>query len=262
MMVLDARYQNLESVRRGLMVVLHPYQMVVDGTSSAIQFVAETTTSRATLLKHIDELQDENETLKLQLLRSESLLVENQRLTNLLGSVDEKALVGDTLLARVIQVSANPYQQTFFINKGRVHNAHDAQPVLSADGVVGQINHLGVTTSQVLLITDTTHAIPVKVVRNGLRAIAEGNGPAGTLHIPFLPNNADIEVGDLLVTSGLGAVFPPDYPVATVDHIQRDTTQPFLTITALPTSPLAQQHTVVLLRTIVPKTDVTGGDKL
>lgn len=248
MMVMDSRYQSLETVRQVLMAGLYPYQMVVDGTRSVFVFIGEATTSRTELLQTAQALKLENDALKLQLLRSESLLVENQRLTDLLGSVDEKALVGDTFLARVIKVNANPYTQSFFINKGTVHQTFVGQVVLSAEGVVGQINHAGTISSQVLMITDTTHAIPVKIIRNGLRAVAEGNGPTGTLNIPFLPNNHDIEMGDILVTSGLGGTFPPDYPVATVTQLRRNNSQPFMDITVTPKSPLAQQQTVVLLR--------------
>ncbi len=121
------------------------------------------------------------------------------------------------------------------------------QPVLDADGVVGQVLHVAAQTSQVLLITDARHAIPVKSVRSGVRAIAMGRGPIGALDLPYLPNHVDLEVGDVLVTSGLDDVFPPDLPVAVVSSVNRIGEGEFAEIQATPRGRLDRIQEVLLV---------------
>jgi rod shape-determining protein MreC len=119
--------------------------------------------------------------------------------------------------------------------------------VLDADGVVGQVLHVAAQTSQVLLITDSRHAIPVKSVRSGVRAIAVGRGPIGALDVPFLPNHVDLEIGETLVTSGLDDVFPPDLPVATVSRVNRVGEGEFAEVQATPTGRLDRIQEVLLV---------------
>jgi rod shape-determining protein MreC len=123
------------------------------------------------------------------------------------------------------------------------------QPIVDAEGVMGQVVHVAPFTSTAMLITDPSHAIPVADNRNGLRAIAMGTGSADRLEIPNLPLNADIKQGDLLVTSGLGGRFPPGYPVATVMTVERNPGQAFADVTARPTARLEQSREVLLVRT-------------
>ena len=118
---------------------------------------------------------------------------------------------------------------------------------MDENGVVGQILHVGSTNSRVLLIADLTHAIPVRVARNNVRLIVSGNGRLDTLVINHVPHSSDIRVGDLLVSSGLGKVFPQGYPVARINAIEHDESQPFATISAEPVAKLDRLKYLLLL---------------
>ena len=178
----------------------------------------------------------------------ESLEIENIRLRELLDSsfeVGEKVLV-----AELMSVNLDPYKHQIVINKGELHHIYRGQPLLDADGVMGQVVHVGPYTSTAVLITDTSHATPVQVNRNGLRTIALGSGTLNRLDLPYLSNNADVVPGDLLVTSGLGGRFPPGYPVATVTRIDRSPDEPFSNVQAEPRAHLDRSREVLLVWTV------------
>ena len=107
--------------------------------------------------------------------------------------------------------------------------------------------HAGLYSSTAMLITDTSHAIPVQVNRNGLRSIALGSGTINRLELPYIPNSADIQPGDLLITSGLGGRFPPGYPVAIVNAVQHDPGNAFASVVTLPLANLNRSHEVLLI---------------
>jgi rod shape-determining protein MreC len=121
------------------------------------------------------------------------------------------------------------------------------QPVLDARGLMGQVVELMPYTSRVLLLTDTTHSIPVQVNRNGLRAIASGTGNPERLELRHVADTADIKEGDLLVSSGLGQRFPAGYPVATVKEVIHDSGQPFAIVRAVPTAALNRSRYLLLV---------------
>jgi rod shape-determining protein MreC len=244
-MMMDHRQSHLESVRSALSLVVYPIQLVVELPGSVSGWFRESLATRR-------QLQEENVSLKTQLLmlnaqrqKLEALEIENIRLRELLDSsfeVGEKVLV-----AELMSVNLDPYKHQIVINKGELHHIYRGQPLLDADGVMGQVVHVGPYTSTAVLITDTSHAIPVQVNRNGLRTIALGSGTINRLELPYLPNNSDIEIGDLLVTSGLGGRFPPGYPVATVTAIQQDPGHAFARIIATPQAKLDRSREVLLV---------------
>jgi len=133
------------------------------------------------------------------------------------------------------------------INKGRREGVYDGQAIVDANGVMGQIVHVGPFSSTVLLLTDPTHAIPVQINRNGLRSVAVGTGQSHILHLEHLPNNVDIKEGDLIVSSGLGSRFPPGYPVGIVYNISRIPGEPFAKVTILPSAQLEKSREVLLV---------------
>jgi rod shape-determining protein MreC len=189
------------------------------------------------------ELQKENRRLKqnqlindAKLLKFDSLEKENIRLRVLLENSFQ--LGEQVLIAALISVNLAPYAHTVLVNKGSRFGVHPEQPVLDANGIVGQVIRTLPSTAEVMLITDPDHAIPVEVIRNGLRTIAFGTGQANRLQLPFLAKNADIVPGDLLVTSGLGGVFPAGYPVAVVDEFESRPDKSFANIYATPTAKL------------------------
>jgi rod shape-determining protein MreC len=175
---------------------------------------------------------------------------ENIRLRDLL---DSSLKVKDrVLIAELIAVNLDPYVHQVLINKGANSGVFEGQPVLDANAVMGQVTSVTHYTSTVLMITDARHSLPIQILRTGQRAIAVGTGDINRLHIPHLPNNTDIQVGDLLVTSGLGGRFPPGYPVATVTEAQRVEGKAFIDIVATPNAQLNHTREVLLVWTVDP----------
>jgi rod shape-determining protein MreC len=167
--------------------------------------------------------------------------------------LDSSFKLGDrVLIAELIAVDMDPYRQLVLLNKGSSSGIYKGQPVLHANAVMGQVVHVNRFTSSVLMITDASHALPIQVNRNGLRTVAIGTGRINELELPNLPNNADIEVGDLLVTSGLGGRFPSGYPVATVTAISREPGEPFARIRAQPSAHLERAREALLVWTLTP----------
>jgi rod shape-determining protein MreC len=190
-------------------------------------------------------LQAENLLLKGKVLRLASLEAENTRLRELLNS---SSLVGNSvLIAELIGVSPDPARQVVIISKGSEDGVYLGQPVLDAAGLFGQVIETSPHQSRVMLIADSTHAVPVQVNRNGVRAVAEGTGLMDTLVLSNLVITTDIKVGDLLISSGLGGGFPAGYPVATVVEVTPDPGQPFLVVKARPTALLDRSRQLLLV---------------
>ena len=255
MMVLDHRYNTLESLRSTLAVALYPIQYLASLPVSLGESASEAFTSRGDLESERRRLHVENLELRARLQKFEALEAENMRLRGLL---DSSFKVGDRVqIAELIAVEQDPFRQMVLIDKGSSSGLYEGQPVLDASAVVGQVTHITPLTANVLLITDATHALPVQVRRNGLRTIALGTGLINQLELPHLPNNADIEVGDLLTTSGLGGRFPPGYPVAQVVEVRREPGRPFASVIAETTAHLDRLREVLLVWTLKP-TPVTS----
>jgi rod shape-determining protein MreC len=190
-------------------------------------------------------LKDENLILKVQLQRYIALQAENASLRSLLGT--ENKQVEKRLVAEIIQIDNNPFSMKFMINKGSKHDIYVGQTVIDAFGIIGQVIDVSLATSRVLMITDVSHAIPVRVNRNGVRATVIGTGQINQVALEYVPDTTDIKVGDLLLSSGLGLRFPDGYPVATVASIEHNPGEPFATIFANPTAKLEQTAPVLLV---------------
>ncbi len=252
LMILDHRYNTLESLRSSISVVLYPVQYLASLPASLGESASEAIASRSDLEAKLKTLSDENLELRGRLQKFEALEAENMRLRGLL---DSSFKVGDRVqIAELIAVEQDPFRQVVLIDKGGTSGLYEGQPVLDANAVVGQVTHINPFTASVLLITDATHALPVQVQRNGLRTIALGTGLINQLELPHLPNNADIEAGDLLTTSGLGGRFPPGYPVAQVVEVRREPGRPFASVIAETTAHLDRLREVLLVWTLKPQT--------
>lgn len=244
-MTLDHRAQHLEAIRAALSVLVLPIQYAVNIPATAGNSVGDFFQSRDSLEDQNTNLKMQNILLKTQLQKLNAIEAENLRLRQLLRSskrVGERILIGE-----VISVDLDPYSRKILINKGLDSDVFNGQPLLDADGVMGQVVHVMVLNSTAMLITDPNHAIPIQVNRNGLRAVAVGTGNQQFLDIPNLPNNTDIKQGDLLVTSGLGGRFPPGYPVAKITKVETNPAQPYAKITAEPTAKLDRNREVLLV---------------
>jgi rod shape-determining protein MreC len=244
-MLLDHRVAHLERVRQALNVVVYPVRMLVDLPFSVWSSASATFTSRDELLVENERLARELLTAEFKLQRLAALEVENTRLREL---VDSSARIGSrALIAEILAIDLDPYRQRFNLNRGSRDGVFVGQALLDAQGVVGQVVRVDPLTSEAMLITDADHALPVKFM-SGLRTIAVGTGDYGRLRLRNLTNNVvdEIVVGDLLVSSGLGGLFPEGHPVARVTEIKR-TNQAFAEVIAAPVSALDRDREVLLV---------------
>lgn len=245
LMVLDFRNGHLDSVRKALSLVVYPVRAMVDMPFAAKELIASGVRDRKILAAENDRLKAEQLLASVRLQRFEALEAENTRLRALMEStakVADRVLVGE-----ILSVDLDPYRHRVAIDKGLRHGAFKGQALLDAHGIVGQITRTGPLSSEAILITDPDHAVPVEVNRNGLRTIAVGTGNLGEIVLPFLPNNVDIAEGDLLVTSGLGGIFPRGYPLARITSVKRDPHQSFASVTAAPAAALNRNREILLV---------------
>jgi len=245
LMILDRRDQHLERVRQGLSVLVYPVRVLVDLPFSGWASVRTNFATRDALVAENEALKRERLNSEFRLQRLAALEMENARLRELL---DSQARVGSrALIAEILAVDLDPYRQRFDLNRGLIDGVYVGQALIDARGVVGQVMRVGPLTAEAVLITDADHALPVSVNRNGLRTIAVGTGDSGRLRLPYLTNNADVEVGDLLVSSGLGGVFPAGYPVGRIAEKRLRPDQAFAEVIAEPASALDRDREVLLV---------------
>ena len=245
LMMLDHRGQQLERVRAALMVLVYPIQVVAGAPVALYHGVLETFTSERALREANERLEAERLRLAERLQQLEALRAENERLRALLGAATRVA--DRVLVAELMAVSLEPFSRRLLIRRGTRDGVFVGQPVVDAHGVVGQVTEVAPHASTVTLITDPSHAIPVIDNRSGLRAMVFGSGDQETLTVPYLGGLADVEVGDLLVTSGMGGVFPPGYPVAIVSEVENDPQESFLLVRARPAARLNHGKQVLLI---------------
>lgn len=246
-MTLDHRTTYVNTIRSSIAVLVYPFQYMVNFPSNVSDWASESFSSRKSLQEENATLRTQNLILTTQLQKLNFVESENIHLRNLLES--SKRVGERILIAELLSVDMDPYKQQVTLNKGSTSgdDIYPGQPFVDARGVMGKLIHVTPFSSTALLITDPSHTLPVQVNRNGLRAIAKGTGSQTHLEIPHLPNNADIKVGDLLVTSGLGCVFPVGYPVATITEIKIDPSLPFAEVNAKPIAELDRSSEVLLV---------------
>ncbi len=245
LMVVDARFELLKPARKQASLVLMDAYWITDLPGRLWEGVASQFGSRTELVAENEKLKTENLLLQGRMQKLAALTEQNVRLRELLNS---SALVNEKVeVAELIGMDPNPFTHRIIINKGERDGVVLGQPVLDARGLMGQVVELMPYTSRVLLLTDTTHSIPVQVNRNGLRAIASGTGNPERLELRHVADTADIKEGDLLVSSGLGQRFPAGYPVATVKEVIHDSGQPFAIVRAVPTAALNRSRYLLLV---------------
>ncbi len=235
----------LTPLRAKLSIVATPFYWITDAPGRVVDWGSETVKARQQLKRENAAMKNELLVSKRKLQQMGSLAAENVRLRHLLNSAE--SVTDRVLVAELIGVSPDPLTHRVIINKGSHHGVYLGQPLLDAYGLMGQVVELGVYTSQVLLITDVNHALPVQVNRNGVRAVAEGQGNLHELKLRHLSNTVDIRVGDVLVSSGLGQRFPVGYPVAEIVSVLHDPGLPFARVVAKPKAQLNRSRHVLLV---------------
>jgi rod shape-determining protein MreC len=244
-MYLDQRGHYLEQVRYVLQAAAYPVQLAVNSPAAAWRWVKDSVQSREALQSENTRLRALQRDLEVRSMRYEALARENGDLRGLREALPP---VADRWLpAEIVNIQLSSLRQRLLLDRGAVNGVFKGQAVLDDKGLIGQTTHVGPWSAEVILITDAEHAVPVRIERTGLRTIAVGSGDTTSLALPYLPANADIKNGDLLVTSGLGGVFPEGYPVARVTEVHRDAVQPLAQVRAAPLAHLDTDSEVMLV---------------
>jgi rod shape-determining protein MreC len=245
LIIVDKRYDHLGKIRRLLSVVAYPVQVAVASPFEGWNWFRDSITTRDALRADRAKLAAELRLAQFRLQRYEALEAETQRLRALRDnttSVTDRFVIGD-----VMDVDLDAFRERILVDKGASDGIYVGQAVLDAGGVFGQVARVGQLTSEVILVSDAAHAIPVQINRNGLRTVAVGTGDTNRLKLPYLPTSADVVTGDLLVTSGLGGGFPAGYPVGTVAEVKRDPAQSLADVEVKPAAALDRSREVMFV---------------
>ncbi|MEP1870384.1 MAG: rod shape-determining protein MreC [Paraglaciecola sp.] len=247
LILFDHKLNGFATTRVYLNSFVSPLQYLANLPGELLSVSASRLVSHEQLFKENAQLTREALLMSEQLQKFRFLEAENDRLRSLLNSPVKNNIHRE--VAELMAVDNNPYSLQIIINKGTLNDVYENQPVLDDKGIVGQIMQVGSTNSRVLLITDVTHALPVRVARNNVRLIVSGTGSLNELIIQHVPHSTDLNEGDLLLSSGLGNVFPEGYPVAEITSIVSDEGRPFLQVKAKPIAQLDRLKYLLLLWT-------------
>ena len=253
LLFVDARYRYLESTRSALSVLISPIQRLSTMPNSLWQKAGDffiTQNRQHELIKQNDELQLQHQRDAAQLLQLQSLEKENQHLRSLDALPIRNQL--KTQVAEIIYAERDVFRRKVLVNKGADTDVKLGEVVMDDVGIVGQITRVYPWLSEVTLVTEKDHAVPVQVLRNGLRAIVFGAGDTSQLSLRYMPNSADIQNDDVLVTSGIDGTYPPGIPVARVIKVEHDPAYPFAHIVCLPLAGV-DKHRHLLILSSMPK---------
>jgi rod shape-determining protein MreC len=245
LMVADQRYDQLTRVRAWLSAAVYPVQVVVDLPFRAWDWVSGSFADRSRLRQENLELNARLRLANLQLQRFAALEDENRRLRDM--RENSAGVAERVLVASILNVDLDPFRHRVLLDKGAADGVFKGQAVLDAEGIFGQVAQVHARTAEVILISDAEHAIPVQSNRTGLRTIAVGTGDSKRLSLPFVTVEADLKQGDLLLSTGMGGVFPPGYPIAEVTRVVRDASTTFALVDARPTARLDRDREVLLV---------------
>jgi rod shape-determining protein MreC len=245
LLVLDARFRYAEGLRSVLALAAYPLQRAATAPIDFLRTVGDYFSTQAQLFEDNSALRAKNLALSQAAQRYETAEAEAAQLRRLIGAA-EKLEVKSTP-AEILYSGRDPYSHKIFINLGERQGVKPGSPVADEAGVVGQVTRVHPLLSEVTLITDQDHVVPVQVVRNGLRAIAFGAGPSGMLELRFTAGNAEIQNGDRLVTSGIDGIYPAGLPVATVVRIERDAEHSYARVICRPAAGVDRGRFVLVL---------------
>jgi rod shape-determining protein MreC len=245
LMVADKRYDQLAQVREWLSSAVYPVQVAVDLPFRAWDWVTGSFADRSRLRQENLELTARVRLANLQLQRFAALEDENRRLRDM--RENSAGVAERVLVAAILNVDLDPFRHRVLLDKGAADGVFKGQAVLDAEGIFGQVTQVHARTSEVILISDAEHAIPVQSNRSGLRTIAVGTGDSDRLSLPFVTVESDLKVGDLLISTGIGGVFPRGYPVAEVTRVERSPAATFAVVDARPTARLERNREVLLV---------------
>jgi rod shape-determining protein MreC len=242
---LDARFHWLEPVRSALSVAIWPLEQVARAPAVVVGGLSDFFTAHAYVVRENEALRRERIRLVTELERARGMVAENAHLRSLLGA--QARQTQPTLMAEVMSVEHDPFSRRILVNRGTAHGVVDGAPVVDGHGVVGQVIRAMPLTSEVALVTDRDQPVPVEVERNHLRAVAFGEGGTGRMEVRFMPMSADIQPGDMLLTSGIDGIYPPGLPVARVLRVDRVASLAFPRILCVPAAGAENNRQVLIV---------------
>lgn len=245
LLFIDARYRYLESTRSTLSVLVSPLQRLATMPGVLWQQAGDFFTTQRNLVEDSKSLHQQHERDAAQLSQLQALQQENQQLRNLLALPQRGEFAAQA--AEIMYAERDIFKRKVLIGKGADANVQIGQVVMDDAGIVGQITRVYPRLAEVTLITEKDHAVPVQVLRNGLRTILFGAGDTSQLSLRYMPVSSDIQNGDLLVTSGIDGIYPPGIPVARVVKIERDPAYPFARVTCLPVAGVDKHRHLLIL---------------
>lgn len=256
LLITDARFDYLAPLRQIAAVVLYPLQRIALVPGSIARRAGEFFVTHSSLRADNARLAAENFANAGRLQELKALQAENTRLRALIDARERFGLTAAA--AEVVYAPRDPFSRKIVLDKGARNDVRAGQAVVDERGLVGQVTRVYPWLSEVTLITDKSHFVPVQNLRNGLRAVLSGTGSEAALELRFIPLNADHRNGDELVTSGIGGVYPPGLPVARISHVERNATQLFARITCTPLAGVSSHTQLLVLgaqRHLAPRPD-------
>lgn len=244
-MFVDQNFTRMEAVRAQLSMIVAPVQWVVSLPSDVLSWGTLAFSDQRALLDENQRLREQMLTLSHRGQRIASLTSENAELRRLLNAARYRDV--NFISAELISLDNDPFSHQMVIDRGYRNGVYVGQPLIDAFGLVGQVTAVSAYSSRVLLLGDASHALPVRITRNGLRYILQGSGNFDVLSVLHVPDTADVRKDDLLTTSGLGGRFPAGYPVARVTSVTHDPGEPFAQVKAEPLARLQRSRYFLLL---------------
>ena len=259
MLAVDANSTLLNPLRQALSLGLYPFQRVVMLPRDAVTVIQDYTNAARMLQQESDDLRRQRIELSQVITNAAQLLTENEQLRRLLSVVDQRPEY-PTVVVEVLYEPVTPYQRRLVFNEGSQEGIAPGMPVIDEGGVVGQVIRVTPFSSEAALLTDEQLAIPVQLLRNGLRLIAFGSTVPGKVEVRYFSSDADIKVGDVFVTSGVGGGFPSGLSVGTVQSVERDAASGFARALAEPTSYPERYRHFLILKVPLEHSLTTGAD--
>lgn len=245
LLVVDARMRSLTMIRQAVGVALYPLQMAALLPRDAMYAVADYFSSVSTLQKENRALRNKQVANGQALQQGQELMAENAQLRRLLGAAERVPV--KSIMSEILYDTRDAFTRKIVVDRGARHGVALGQPVIDDVGVVGQVTRVFPFTSEVTLLTDKNQAIPVQVIRSGVRSVAYGRGQSNVLDLRFMPPNTDIRKGDVLVTSGLDGIYPPGLSVATVAQVENKSSDSFARIVCQPTAGIDRNKQLLIL---------------
>ncbi len=245
LLFVDSRYQYLESTRKVLAVVIYPFQRITSLPGEAWGGVASYFETQGRLQAENAQLRQQHDADAAQIAQLQVILAENTQLRTLMEV--KQRVDYPVQMAEIAYVERDIFKRKLLVDKGSQANVQAGQVVMDDNGVVGQVTRTYPWLSEVTLVTDKDHAVPIQILRNGLRAVVFGSGDISEMSLRYMPVSSDIVEGDVLVTSGIDGTYPPNLPVAKVLKIERDPAYPFARITCEPLAGVDRHRTLLIV---------------